>query len=100
MLLRIRLAGVDPPEIDAVTSYWPPTLFAVNFDEVARPFESVTSDSVVLPFANVPLAPEAGAVKVTATPGTAVPLLATRTIRGVGNAAPTFALCWEPLLTE
>jgi len=43
--------------------------FALNVEEVAIPFESVRAvDIFVWVFANVPLAPLAGAVKVTVTP--------------------------------
>jgi hypothetical protein len=45
----------------------------VKVDDVAMPFAPVTSVSVVWPFANVPLAPELGAVKVTVTPLTGKP---------------------------
>jgi hypothetical protein len=41
--------------------------------EVARPEALVVSLSVAVPPANVPDAPEPGAVKVTETPGTALP---------------------------
>lgn len=75
-------------------------MLAVKVDEVAYPFESVTSFSVAVLFAKVPLAPELGAVKVTVTPWTPVPLLVTRTMRGIAKAVPTFAFCSEPLFTE
>lgn len=72
---RVKLTDTDCPETVAVavTAYCPATEFAVNADEVAMPFAPVTSVSVVMPLANVPLAPEDGAVKVTVTPLTGDP---------------------------
>ena len=45
-------------------------MFAVKVDEVASPEAFVTAVVVFELFANLPDAPEAGAVKVTVTPGT------------------------------
>jgi len=71
----------------AVTVSAPEVPFAVKVLEVARPFASVVSVSVPVPFANVPLAPEAGAVKVTIAPGTGFPPTSTTfATSGAGNA--------------
>ncbi len=68
--------------------------------EVAWPFAPVTSVSVaaggVVP--NVPLAPEAGAVKVTETPLTGTPPFVTVATNGLANAVLTVALCPPPLV--
>ena len=68
--------------------------------EVAWPFAPVTSVSVaaggVVP--NVPLAPEAGAVKVTETPLTGLPPFVTVATNGLANAVLIVALCPPPLV--
>jgi hypothetical protein len=73
----------------------------VKIFEVAWPFAPVTSESVVDGgvVANVPLAPVAGAVKITETLGTGL-LLASVTVAtsGLANAVPTAALCPPPLV--
>jgi hypothetical protein len=71
VFVRAKLAGVCTPGVDAVTMYDPAVPFAVNIAEVATPDEFVTA--VVDPPAKVPLAPDAGAVKVTTTPFTGLP---------------------------
>jgi hypothetical protein len=74
----------------------------VNTVEVATPLELVVSVSVVDEFdANVPLAPVAGATKVTATPPTGFESLSrTVTTRGFANAVLTVALCPPPLVAS
>jgi hypothetical protein len=72
----------------------------VNTDEVARPFAFVVSVSVAVEFdANVPLAPDPGAVNVTDAPFTGAPPAVTTATSGAANAAPTCALCELPLDT-
>src|SRR5271166_2398086 len=68
--------------------------------EVAWPFEPVTSVSVVDGgvVANRPLAPEAGAVKVTETPLTGLPPFVTVATNGLANGVRTFVLCPPPLV--
>jgi hypothetical protein len=72
----------------------------VKICEVAWPFAPVTSVSVaaggVVP--NVPLAPEAGAVKVTETPLTGTPPFVTVATNGLANAVLIVALCPPPLV--
>lgn len=73
-----------------------PTLpLAVKVAEVATPEEFVTA--VFFPPANVPLAPDGGAVNVTVTPGTGLPPTSvTVADSGLTNAVFTGALCPEP----
>jgi hypothetical protein len=85
----------------AVTVYGPPVVpFALKADDVATPLVPVVSVSVVFPLvANVPLAPVAGAVNVTATPLTGLLSLSTTiACRVVPNAVETAALCVAPLV--
>jgi hypothetical protein len=53
---------------------------------------------VLLPPANVPLAPEAGAVKVTTTPLVGDPPVVTVATKGEANAVLTTVLCGVPLV--
>jgi hypothetical protein len=72
----------------------------VNTEEVARPFASVVSVSVAVEFdANVPLAPDPGAVNVTDAPFTGTPFAVTTATSGAVKAAPICALCGLPLDT-
>jgi hypothetical protein len=73
-------------------------LFAVNVFEVATPFEFVVSVSVApgVEVANVPLAPEDGAVNVTETPLAGDPFEVTVALNGDTKAEPTAALCGVP----
>ena len=85
------------PGAEAVTTYDPEIALAVNAADVAVPDEPVTA--VLFPPANVPLAPLAGAVKVTVTPLTPVPLpFSTVATSGAENVALIDALCPEPLV--
>jgi hypothetical protein len=72
----------------------------VNVDEVATPLALVVSVSVAVEFdANVPLAPEAGAVNVTGAPLTGFWLPSTTVAtRGAPNAVPIWASCRDPLV--
>jgi len=63
------------------------------------PFASVVSVSVAVPFAKVPLAPDAGAVNVTVTPLVGVPPVVTVATSGFVNAVLTVVLCPDPLVT-
>jgi hypothetical protein len=71
--------------------------FAVKVGDVATPDELVIA--VFTPPANVPLAPEAGALNVTVTFASGL-LLASRTVatRGEENAVLIAALCGVPLV--
>jgi hypothetical protein len=71
LFVRLKLAGVATPLTVAVTVKVPAVLLAVNTAEIATPLAFVVA--VFTPPANVPLAPLAGAVKVTSIPG--MPLL-------------------------
>jgi hypothetical protein len=71
---------------------------AVKTVEVATPLAFVVSVSVVAEFAKVPLAPDAGAVKVTVAPLIGEPFLVTVATSGAENAEPTVALWPEPLV--
>jgi hypothetical protein len=71
--------------------------FAVKVAEVATPLALVVA--VLTPPANVPLAPLAGALKVTVTPLTGLPPLSfTVATRGAAKAALIVALCGVPLV--
>jgi len=70
---------------------------AVNVGAVARPFVSVTA--VFAPPAKVPLAPLAGAVKVTVTPGTPFPPLSFTVAVKAAKAVLIAALCELPEVT-
>ena len=69
---------------------------AVNFGEVATPEEFVLTIAVAPPPANVPLAPEVGALKVTLAPEIKLPLESfTVATNGFAKARPTSEL-WPP----
>jgi hypothetical protein len=72
----------------------------VNAEEVALPLASVVSVSVFVEVdANVPLAPDAGAVNTTDTPLTGFELASnTVATSGFVNAVRTNALCGVPLV--
>src|SRR5258708_3489738 len=95
-LVNAKLAGVETPATEAVTLYGPPTvLLAVKIAAVATPCALVVA--VFTPPANVPLAPLAGAVKVTITPLTGL-FAASFTVacKAVANAVLMVALCGVP----
>ncbi len=100
VFVRLKFAEPLIPEVVALTVYGPPAVvLAVNVDAVASPLELVvTTHSLAegLPpeqVANVPEAPEVGAVNVTLTPGTPVPPeLVTFATRGEVKALCTVAL--------
>jgi hypothetical protein len=66
---------------------------------VASPLALVWSVSVFVPFPNLPLAPEEGAVNVTETPLVGDPLVVTNATRGFANAVLIVSLCPDPLDT-
>jgi hypothetical protein len=70
VFVRLYVA-VPVPGVVAVTLYDPATVFAVNTAAVATPLVFVVA--VFTPPANVPLAPDPGAVNVTTTPFTGLP---------------------------
>ena len=71
--------------------------FAVNGGSIARPLALVVAVSVFNPPVNVPLAPLAGAVNVTVTPLTGLPL-ASLTVAAMAVPKPVFSaeLCGVP----
>ena len=99
VFVKAKVAGVVAPVAVAVTEYAPAVELAVKICEVAMPLELVVSVSVTagVAVANRPLAPVAGAVKVTETPlATGVPLEVTVAANGFANAVLTVALCPAP----
>jgi hypothetical protein len=71
----------------------------VNVVEVAAPLALVVSASTFVPFANVPLAPDEGAVNVTVAPLTGFWLLSsTVATRGAPNAELGVESCKDPLV--
>jgi len=98
-LVRLKLAAVEAPVAAAVTATVPAIVLAVSTDEVATPLEFVITVSVAVEFeANVPLAPDAGAVNVTVTPAVGVPPVVTVATSGLANAVATAVLCPDPLV--
>lgn len=88
-------AGVETPATLAVTWYEPATLLAVKAGAVAMPEPSVIA--VVMPPAKLPLAPNAGAVKVTVALDTGLlPESSTWTCRPVRYVVKMVALCGVP----
>ena len=72
-------------------------LLAVKIGAVATPLATVFTVTDVTDPGNVPLAPLAGAVNVTATPDTGFPPLSVAlACRAVPNAVPIVVLCPEP----
>ncbi len=100
VFVKAKVAGVVAPVAVAVTEYAPAVELAVKICEVATPLELVVSVSVTagVAVANSPLAPVAGAVKVTETPLAGVPLEVTVAANGFANAVLTVALCPAPLV--
>ena len=96
VLVSMKLAAEVAPGAVAVTVYAPMVVPAEKAADVATPLALVIA--VVVPFANAPLAPEDGAVKVTVTPAVGVPFVVTVATRGAVNAAPTAALWPDPLV--
>ena len=75
--------------------------FAVNVVADAWPDASVVAVVLAVPFANVPLPPAAGAVNVTVTPETGLPLLSCMVAcNAVANAVLIVAFCGVPAVAE
>jgi hypothetical protein len=90
VFVRLYVA-VPVPGVAAVTLYEPGVPFAVNTTAVATP--PVLVVAVFTPPANVPLAPDPGAVNVTTTPPTGLPKASvTAASRFTGKAVPTVVL--------
>jgi hypothetical protein len=98
-LVRLKLAAAAAPVAEAVTVIVPAVVLAVNDDEVATPLEFVITVSVAVEFeTNMPLAPDAGAVNVTATPLAGDPPFVTVATSELANAVPTVVFCPPPLV--
>jgi hypothetical protein len=95
VFVRVKVAGVPPPARLAVTVKTPAVLLAVNTGAVATPLLFVIA--VFTPPANVPLAPDPGAAKVTFTPLTGLSLaFFTVPCSWTAYAAPMTAFCGVP----
>src|ERR1044072_6326321 len=89
VFVSAKTAEVDPPASVAVTLYGPPTMeFAVNAGAVATPLESVVTVALL---ENEPLAPFAGAAKVTRTALLGIPASVTIACSGAAKALPIVA---------
>jgi hypothetical protein len=97
VFVREKFADVAPVAL-TTTLYGPPAVeFAVKVAEVAIPLALVVA--VFTPPPNVPLAPLAGAVKVTNTPLTGLfPASVTVATKGAANAVLIVAFCGVPLV--
>jgi hypothetical protein len=73
VLVRLKEAAVETPVALAVTLKAPALVLAVRAEAVATPLAFVVTVTEAVPPLKVPLAPLAGAVKVTETPLTALP---------------------------
>jgi hypothetical protein len=99
VFVRLKVVVAVTPATLAVTTSAPIVPFAVNTDDVATPLALVVSVSVfVAVVANVPLAPVAGAVKVTNAPFTGDPPMVTVATSGAPNGVLSAALCDDPLV--
>ncbi len=97
MFFSAKLAVIARPEIEAVTVKLPVVKLAVNGMEVATPEALVTA--VLLPPEKAPLAPLPGAVNVTVTPLTGLPLASsTVTASAAPNTVLICAVCGVPPL--
>jgi hypothetical protein len=98
VFVRLKLVVAVTPATEAVTVSAPSVPLAVNAVEVTMPLASVGSVSEFVPFANVPLAPVDGAVKVTNAPLTGAPPIVTVATNGAANEVLTGVLCGAPLV--
>lgn len=98
VFVRLNVVVAVTPATLAVTATAPSVPFAVNVDDWTTPLVLVVSVSVFVPFANMPLAPDDGAVKITNAPLTGCPPIVTVAIRGAANVVLTCALCGVPLV--
>jgi hypothetical protein len=85
VFVRRKLTDAVTPATEATTVSAPIIPLAVNGDDVTTPLELVVSVSVLVPFENIPLAPVAGAVKVTNAPLTGVLPIVTVATSGLVN---------------
>ena len=83
------------PRALALTEYVPATLLATGTGETAWPLGPVGTITDAPPL-NVALGPEAGALKVTGTPGTPTPLAVTVATRAEPKEVLTTAFCIDP----
>jgi hypothetical protein len=92
VLVSANAAGVKEPEV-AATEYCPEVVVAVKTVAVTTPEPDATTEVVSVPFANVPLAPVAGAANVTVGPVSTGLLFASSTVavNCVAKAVPTVA---------
>ncbi len=67
---KLTVIVLPPLNTDPTTLYVPVVPLAVKADEVATPEPLVIAVVIAVPFANVPLTPEEGAVNVTIAPAT------------------------------
>jgi hypothetical protein len=98
VFIRLKLVEAITPATLAATVSVPIVAFAVYVDEVATPLALVISVSVLVPPLNVPLAPVAGAVKVTNAPLTGVPPMVTVATSGAAKGVFTAVLCVAPFV--
>ena len=98
VFVKLKLVAAVAPATEAATVTVPITPLAANVLDLATPLESVESVSVFVPPANVPLAPAAGAVKVTNAPLNGDPPMVTVATNGAANAVLTIADCGDPLV--
>jgi hypothetical protein len=99
----VRLKFTEPtPLAEATTAYDPVVTFAVKVDVAAIPPAPVFTEVILVPvLAKVPLAPLAGAVKVTLTLGIGLPLESSAvTFKGFENATLGGACCPSPSTIE
>jgi hypothetical protein len=96
-LVSEKFAALATPLVEAVTLYEPVVPLAVKVEAVAMPELSVVAEVTFVLFANFPLAPLTGAVKVTVAPETGL-LFESFNIacRAVVKGVPIAALCGVP----
>src|SRR5581483_1849239 len=98
-LLTENATVLATPATEACTVYVPTVPLAVNTEDVAMPDALLWTAFVFELPAKVPLAPELGAVKVTAAPFTALPNGSfIVTTKGAPKTALIFAVWPEPLV--
>src|SRR5579863_7600778 len=92
VLVKLKLALLFTPGVEAVTVYAPEVLFALNTGAVAMPLLLVVTVVAAVPLAKVPLGPLEGAEKVTLAPASGFPDESTTVAcRGVAKAVETVA---------
>jgi hypothetical protein len=99
VFVRLKVTPGSTPWAEAITLYAPTVPLAMKEAEVATPFASVVAVVLVVPVSiNLPLAPVAGAAKLTTTPAVSNPFVVTVTTRGVANAPLIVWLWGDPLV--